>query len=145
MGWLEPESPSLSLSETSDRGSSRPVFLTRLPGANSARGEGYPAPSAAQCILRIAGDPLVAFGQGDQFVAADDIVDSGERLVVGALEHLAQDRVGRIGAVGQNDAGGGFEPLSLIRREGCNGIAVFEQRRGERARVQNRLAGAVGA
>jgi hypothetical protein len=29
MGWLEPESPSLSLSETSGRGSSRPVFLTR--------------------------------------------------------------------------------------------------------------------
>src|SRR2546429_7367313 len=28
------------------------------------------------------------------------------RSVVGALKHLAQDRVGRIGAVGQNDARG---------------------------------------
>ena len=69
----------------------------------------------------------------------------GERLVVGALEHLAQDGVGRIAAVGQNDARGGFEPLLLIGRERGNRIGVFEQRRGQRPRIEDRLAGAVGA
>src|SRR5258708_15424806 len=57
-------------------------------------------PSAAQCLLGIAGDPLVAFGQGDQLLAADDIVDRSERPVVGALKHLAQDRVPLSGTSG---------------------------------------------
>src|SRR5438132_568523 len=59
----------------------------------------------AQGLLRIAGDPLVAFRQCGQLVTANDIVDRLEGPVVGTLEHLAQDRVGRVGAIGQNDAG----------------------------------------
>src|SRR4029079_12883180 len=81
-----------------------------------------------QCILRIAGDAFVALGQGDQLFAADDIVDRSERPVVGALKHLAKDGVGRIGAVGENNAGGGFQPLLFVSSQRGNAIAVFKQR-----------------
>jgi hypothetical protein len=39
--------------------------------------------------------------KADKLVAADDIVDRSERPAVGARKHLAQDRVGRIGAIGR--------------------------------------------
>src|SRR6202047_4673211 len=85
--------------------------------------------SNPQCFFRIAGDLLVAIGQGDQLVAADDVVDRSERPVVGALKHLAQDCVGRIDAVGQNDPRCYFEALLLISGKRGDDIAVAEQRR----------------
>src|SRR5260370_14839103 len=105
----------------------------------------FSATLTAQCILRIAGDPLVAFGQCDQLVAADDVVDRVERPIVGALLYFAQDCVRRIGAVGQNDACGRLQALLLIQSKRGNRVAGFKQRRGKRPRIQNRLAGAVGA
>src|SRR6185312_14113801 len=68
---------------------------------------------SAQGLLGVTRDPLVTLGQGDEFVAADDILDRYERLVAGALEHLAQDRVRRIGAAGQHDADGRLQALLL--------------------------------
>jgi hypothetical protein len=109
-----------------DRGSCRPLFLSHQPNANRT-------------------NPLVAFRQGDKLVTTDDLVDLPERPVVGALEHLAQDRVGRIGAIGQNDACSSFKALLLIGGECCDRIAVLKQRRGQRPCIQDRLTGAIGA
>src|SRR5215213_2861350 len=72
------------------------------------------ASSRAQRILRIAGNRFVTFGERDQLLAADDVVDCGKRLVVGALIHLAQDGIGRIGTIGQNDPRGGFQSLLFV-------------------------------
>src|SRR6516164_1160458 len=57
---------------------------------------------SAQSVPGIARDALIALRQRDQFLAADDVVDGGKGLVLGAQEHLAQDRIRRVGAVGQD-------------------------------------------
>src|SRR5260370_14800673 len=105
----------------------------------------FSATLTAQCILRIAGDPLVAFGQCDQLVAADNVVDRVKRPVVSALIYFAQDCVGRIAAVGQNDARRRLKALLLIGGERGNRGAALQQRRSKRPRIQKPLAGAVGA
>src|SRR3954463_6622974 len=80
-----------------------------------------------QRFPRVTGNPLVAFRQCDQFVAADDVLDSGERSVLAALEHLAQDRIGRIAAVGEDDARGRFQALLFVGCERRDGIGDFAQ------------------
>jgi hypothetical protein len=50
--------------------------------------------------LVVAGDALVAIRHRHELVAADDVLDAGERLVAGPLEDLAQDGVRRVAAVG---------------------------------------------
>src|SRR3954447_23036847 len=47
----------------------------------------------AQRIPGITGNPLVAFRQRYQFIAADHVIDRLERPVAGTLKHLAQNRI----------------------------------------------------
>src|SRR5258707_14847902 len=75
-------------SSTSEGGSDEAIHLNRvldcfatlaMTVSTAKKQHDFPHPSAAQCLLGIAGDPLVALGQGDQLIAADDIVDRSER------------------------------------------------------------------
>src|SRR5712692_4266692 len=56
--------------------------------------------AGAERIPIVAGDALVALADRSQLLVADDFIDRAERPVAGAAENLAQDRVGRRGAVG---------------------------------------------
>jgi len=82
----------VSLSETGPRCFSN-VFMTRLLGANSARGEGLSCDAAAHAFLRNSGPRYDCSIRTRRPVrAADDIVDSGERHGRWCdAEHLAQD------------------------------------------------------
>ena len=64
---------------------------------------------------------------------------------MGALIHLAQDGVGRIGAIGQDNAGGGSQPLLFVSSQRGNRIAIFKQRRRQRPCIENSLPCAIGA
>ena len=54
----------------------------------------------AQAVFVETGDALIALGERDEFVAADDIVDAREGLVSGSEKYFAQNGVGRVLAVG---------------------------------------------
>src|SRR6516165_7506807 len=119
-----------------------------LPSSNSGllhlRSQRRLGRSLAQGLFRITGDLLVALRQGREFVAADDVVDRGERGIVGALTYLAQDRIRRIGAVGQDDARGRLQSLLFVSFQRGHDIAVLDQRRSQRPRIENSLSSAVG-
>src|SRR5690349_11255405 len=62
----------------------------------------------------VAGDALVVVGDGLQLRAADDIVEALEALAPGALEHLAEDGVRRVAAVGQDHARRGLDAHPVV-------------------------------
>src|SRR5579872_4880 len=90
------------------------------------------------------GDLLVAVRKCYEFIVADDVTDGGKGPIVGALKHLAQNSVGRIGAVGENDARRCLQTLLFVSREGGNGIGIGNQGLRHRPRVENGLARAIG-
>src|SRR5205807_10650009 len=106
------------------------VLADRLPPAYrefNCRGMIFRV-SPAQCFLRVARDPLIAFGQAGKFLTADNVLDGVERLVPGALKYFAQNRIRRIGAVGEHDARGRLEALLVIDRKRWDRAGIGAQR-----------------
>ena len=71
-----------------------------------------------------------------ELVPADDVLDPRERPVAAALVHDADDRVGRVGPIGQHDLGRRGEALRLVVAQGRRPA----RRRARAGRVRQRAS-----
>src|SRR5687767_384199 len=70
--------------------------------------------AAGEAVALEAGDALVVLRQRHQLRLADDVIDAGVGLVAAPLPHLAQDRVGRVGAVHEHQIICCLEPYRFV-------------------------------